>query len=151
MKMLFDPDHMPDPPDEIRIKVSRRGVLAAASDAAEAKRRDSLGAPSYKIEDVAAYSEEGFGSLLPAVNRKAKISLRKGIVYAETSASVDPIPLFDTDSPLLFIFNQFNGMQPMTEVFVKVQNKTGWDEQKTRRIVRTVFLKLCEARVCEPG
>lgn len=151
MKMLIDLKHLPKQTAEIKIKVSRRGIFTAAVDAAEEKSRSSQGAPSYVIENIAAFDAEQLSEILPAVNSRAKISLNKGIVYAETSASVDPIPLFDVQSDALFIFNQFNGRQPMKEVFVKVQNHTGWDAEKTQKTVRTVFLKLCEVRVCEPG
>lgn len=149
--MLIDLEHLSDPPASIRIRTSRRGLLSAAAEAAEEQRRLRQGVPSYVIEDIAAYDDRQFDALRPAVNRKAKISLENAVVYAETSAAVDPIPLFDSASPALFIFNQFNGRQIMAEVFVKVQACTGWDEAETRRIVRAVFLKLCEARVCEPG
>ncbi len=135
----------------MKIKVSRRGIMAAAVDAAEEKRRSSLGAPSYAIEDLAGYEDERLDLICPSVNSRAKISLKKDVVYAETSASVDPIPLFDIHSPALFIFNQFNGRQSMSEILVNVEKNTGWDEARTRRTVRAVFLKLCEVRVCEPG
>lgn len=148
---LIDTDHLPDPADDMTIRVSRRGMMAAAADAAEEKLRSSQGAPSYTIEDVAGYSEEHLDRIRPAVNSRAKISLKNDVVYAETSAAVDPIPLFEIHSPALFIFNQFNGLQTVAEINAKVAGQTGWDEERTRRTVRAVFLKLCEVRICEPG
>ncbi len=135
----------------MKIRVSRRGMLAAAADAAEEKRRSSQGLPSFKIEDLSSFDDETLAGIIPAVNRKASISLNKGVVYAATSASVDPIPLFPLDSPALFIFNQFNGLQTVEEINRNVSGYTGWDEERTRETVRSVFLKLCEVRVCEPG
>ena len=151
MKYLIDLEHLSAPADAMKIKVSRRGMMAAAADAAEEKLRSSRGAPSFTIEDIAGYTEEQMDRIRPAVNSRAKITLKKDVVYAETSAAVDPIPLFDIHSPALFIFNQFNGLQAMPEVSAKVAEHTGWDEKRSRQTVRTVFLKLCEVRVCEPG
>ncbi len=151
VKPLIDPEHFPEAIGEMKIKVSRRGMFFAAADAAAERKRSRAGLPSYRIEDLTEFSDEQLSELYPAVNRRAKISLEKGMVCAETSAAVDPIPLFPLDSPALFVFNQFNGVQPMSEVFVKVQQHTGWDEGNTRSFVRAVFLKLCEVRVCEPG
>ena len=150
-KPLIDSEHFPETVGEMKIRVSRRGMFSAAADAAAERKRSRAGLPSYRIEDLTEFDVAQFSELYPAVNRKAKISLEKGIVCAETSAAVDPIPLFPLDSPALVVFNQFNGEQPMSEVFVKVQQYTGWDEEKTRSFVRAVFLKLCEVRVCEPG
>ena len=151
MKYLIDLEHLSAPADVMKIKVSRRGMMAAAADAAEEKLRSSRGAPSFTIEDIAGYTEEQMDRIRPAVNSRAKITLKKDVVYAETSAAVDPIPLFDIHSPALFIFNQFNGLQTMPEVSAKVAEHTGWDEKRSRQTVRAVFLKLCEVRVCEPG
>lgn len=150
-ELLIDLEKLPRKISGIRIRVSRRGMLSAAADAAEERIRSQEGIPSYRIEDLPALDEDTFGALFPAVNKKAGISLSKGIVYAETSASVDPIPLFDLDSPALFIFNQFNGIQTMEEAVEKTAAYTGWDEERARETVRAVFLKLCEVRVCEPG
>ena len=105
----------------------------------------------FPTKDLTSFDNEQLAEIWPIVNKSARISLEKGIVYAETSASVDPIPLFEVKSPALFIFNQFNGLQPMSEILPKVAEHTGWDEERTRETVRTVFLKLCEVRVCEPG
>ncbi|MBQ6502841.1 MAG: hypothetical protein IJI57_02895 [Flexilinea sp.] len=151
MKMLIDLDHMTEPTGQMRIRVSRRGMLAAAADNAEERTRSRSGSPSYHIEDLTAFDEVQFAEIWPIVNSRAKISLEKGVVYAETSASVDPMPLFAVNSPALFIFNQFNSMQKMSDVFVKVRKYTGWDEAKTKKTVRAIFLRLCEVRVCEPG
>ena len=151
MKMLIDLDRLPERYDAMRIKVSRRGMFTAAAEAAEEKARSSQGAPTYAIESLTAFDDESLAEIIPAVNPRAKISLKDDVVYAETSAAVDPIPLFDVHSPALFIFNQFNGMQKMSDVFVKVQENTGWNEEKSRKTVRAVFLSLCEVRVCEPG
>lgn len=151
MKMLIDLDHLTEPDRQMRIRVSRRGLLAAAADSAEERARSRTGAPSYHIEDLTAFDEENFAEIWPIVNSRAAINLEKGVVFAKTSASVDPIPLFAVNSPALFIFNQFNNMQKMSDVFVKVQEHTGWDEEKTKKTVRAVFLRLCEVRVCEPG
>lgn len=150
-KPLIDPEHFPEAVGEMKIRVSRRGMFSAAADAAAEQRRSRAGLPSYRIEDLTDFDDERFSELYPIVNRRAKISLEEGMVYAETSAVTDPFPLFPLDSPALFVFNQFNGEQPMSEVFVKVQQHTGWDEERTRSFVRVVFLKLCEVRVCEPG
>lgn len=151
MKMLIDLDHPVASVYSMKIKVSRRGVMTAAADAAEEKLRSSQGAPSYVIEDLTGFDAEQLDRIIPAVNSRAKISLVKGVVYAETSASVDPIPLFDLASPALYIFNQFNGRQSFAEIITKTAGHTGWDEDRTREMVRMVFLKLCEVRVCEPG
>ena len=151
MKYLIDPDHFSAPVTQMKISVSRRGLLAAAADAAEERHRSRNGLPSYRIEDLSTYSDEELADLFPIVNNKAKISLEKGTVYAETFAAVDPIALFDVNSPALFIFNQFNGLQPLSKICEKVAAHTGWEPEKARRIVRMVFLKLCEVRVCEPG
>lgn len=151
MKMLIDLDRLTEPDGEMRIRVSRRGLLAAAADNAEQRTRSRSGAPSYHIEDLTAFDDDQFSEIWPIVNSRAKISLKKGLVYAETSASVDPMPLFAVDSPALFVFNQFNNMQKMSDVFVKVREHTGWDEEKTKKTVRAIFLRLCEVRVCEPG
>ena len=150
-KPLIDPDHFPEAVGEMKIRVSRRGMFSAAADAAVERKRSRAGLPSYRIEDLTKFDDQQFSELYPIVNHNAKISLEKGMVCAETSAAVDPIPLFPLDSPALFVFNQFNGEQPMSEVFVKVQKHTGRDEEWTRSFVRAVFLKLCEVRVCEPG
>ncbi len=151
MKYLIDTDRLPDQNMEMKIKVSRRGVLTAAADAAEERLRSQQGLPSFRIEDLSSFDDDALGNIRPAVNRKAVISLENAVVYAGTSAAVDPIPLFPLNSPALYIFNQFNGMQPLSEIIGKVAEHTGWDEERTRRIVRSVFLKLCEVRVCEPG
>ena len=151
MKMLIELDHLPKKSYSMKIRVSRRGMLAAAADAAEERLRTSQGMPSYRIEDLSSYDDEMLAGIVPSVNKKASISLNKGVVYAATSASVDPIPLFAIDSPALFIFNQFNGLQTIEEINRNVSEHTGWDEERTREIVRSVFLKLCEVRVCEPG
>ena len=151
MKMLIDLNHLPEMDSGMKIKVSRRGFLSAAADAAEERKRSRDGAPSYRIEDLTSFGEEEFAEIFPAVNGRARINLQDGVVYAETSSSVDPIPLFTVNSPVLFVFNQFNGMQKMSEVFVKVQNNMGWDQEKTKKTVRNIFLRLCEVRVCEPG
>ena len=150
-KPLIDTDHFPEAVGAMKIRVSRRGMFSAAADAAAERKRSRAGLPSYRIEDLTEFDDAQLAELYPIVNRKAKISLEEGMVYAETSAATDPIPLFSVDSPVLFVFNQFNGEQPMSEVFVKVQQHTGWDERRTRSFVRAVFLKLCEVRVCEPG
>ena len=151
MKMLIELDHLPQKTHSMKIRVSRRGMLTAAADAAEERLRTSQGLPSYRIEDLCSYDDEMLAGIIPAVNRKASISLNKGVVYAATSASVDPIPLFGLDSPALYIFNQFNGLQTIEEINRQVAEHTGWDEDRTRETVRSVFLKLCEVRVCEPG
>ena len=151
MKILIETDHLQKPSSSMKIRVSRRGVLSAAADAAEERMRSQSGMPSFRIEDLTSFDDEQLAEIWPIVNKSARISLEKGIVYAETSASVDPIPLFEVKSPALFIFNQFNGLQPMSEILPKVTEHTGWDEERTRETVRTVFLKLCEVRVCEPG
>ncbi len=151
MKLLIDLDHLPKVTHSMKIRVSRRGMLSAAADAAEEKLRSSHGLPSFRIEDLTAYDDEMLAGIIPAVNRKASISLNRGVVYASTSASVDPIPLFAVDSPALFIFNQFNGRQTIEDINRNVAEHTGWDEERTREVVRSVFLKLCEVRVCEPG
>lgn len=151
MKMLIDTDHLDEISSKMKISVSRRGLLSAAADAAEERRRSRNGAVSYRIEDLTGFTDEQMEEIWPAVNGKAKISLENGVVYAGTSAAVDPIPLFPVSSPVLFIFNQFNGMQPMAAVYEKVAAYTGWDAERVRRSVRAVFLKLCEVRVCEPG
>lgn len=150
MKMLIDLDHLPEPGTPMKIRVSRRGLLSAAADAAEERRRRLNGAQSHRIEELADWPDEALAELFPAVNSRAKIGLSDGVVFAETSAAVDPIPLFRTDSPALFIFNQFNGRQTMGQVIGNVSEHTGWDEEQSRRMVRAVFLKLCEVRVCEP-
>ena len=149
--MLIETDHLPKPDASLKIRVSRRGILTAAADAAEERLRSRQGFPSYRIEDLAAFSDEEMETLLPVVNKKAVISLDKGVVYAETSAAADPIPLFKLDSPALFIFNQFNGMQTIAEINAKTAEHTGWDPERSCQTVRAVFLKLCEVRVCEPG
>ena len=151
MKMLIDLDHLTEPDAQMRIKVSRRGLLTAAADSAEEQARSRRGAASYRIEDLVSYDEEQLAEIWPVVNNRAKISLGKGVVFAETSAAVDPIPLFPVTSPALFVFNQFNGMQRMSDIFVNVQNYTGWNKKKSKQIVRAIFLRLCEVRVCEPG
>ena len=151
MKPLIDIENLSEPPARMVIKVSRRGMLNAAADAAEEKHRSGKGLPSYAIEDLAAYDEKSLASICPIVNRKARILLEKGMVLAETSASVDPLPLFGISSPALYIFNQFNGMQTIAEINDNVAEYTGWDSEKAARIVRAVFIKLCEVRVCEPG
>ena len=151
MKLLIEMDHLQKPASSMKIRVSRRGMLSAAADAAEERLRSQKGMPSFRIEDLTAFDDEKLAAILPIVNKNARISLDKGIVYAETSASVDPIPLFEVTSPALYIFNQFNGLQPMSEIFPKVSAHTGWDVVQTRETVRAVFLKLCEVRVCEPG
>ena len=151
MKMLIDLDHLEAPASSMKIRVSRRGVMTAAADAAEEKLRSSHGAPSYAIEDLVGFEMEQLDLIRPAVNSRAKISLVKEIVYAETSASVDPIPLFGMSSQALLIFNQFNGKQTFAEIIAKTAEQTGWDERRARETVRAVFLKLCEVRVCEPG
>ena len=151
MKILIETDHLQKPSSSMKIRVSRRGVLSAAADAAEERMRSQSGMPSFRIEDLTSFDDEQLAEIWPIVNKSARISLEKGIVYAETSASVDPIPLFEVKSPALFIFNQFNGLQPMSEILPKVAEHTGWDERRTRSFVRAVFLKLCEVRVCEPG
>ena len=151
MKLLIDLDHPEAPASSMKIKVSRRGMMSAAADAAEEKLRSSRGAPSYVIEDLAGFDAESLGQIRPRVNTRAKISLAKAVVYAETSASVDPIPLFEVSSPVLFIFNQFNGLQTVAEISAKTAEHTGWDADRSREAVRSVFLKLCEVRVCEPG
>ena len=150
-KYLIVLDHLYEPVGEMKIRVSRRGIMAAAADAAEEKLRSSQGVPSYQIEDLAFWPNEQMDQILPAVNRRAIISLKEDVVYAETSATVDPIPLFEISSPALFIFNQFNGQQTMAEVYEKVRNHTGWDTEKTAKTVRGIFFRLCEVRVCEPG
>lgn len=151
MKVLIETDHLKKPASSMKIRVSRRGMLSAAADAAEERLRSRKGMPSFRIEDLTSFDEEQLADIFPIVNKNARISLSQGIVYAETSASVDPIPLFEVRSPALYIFNQFNGLQPMSEILPKVAEHTGWDEERTRETVRTVFLKLCEVRVCEPG
>ena len=151
MKMLIETDHLQKPGASMKIRVSRRGLLSAAADAAEERMRSQKGMPSFRIEDLISFDDEQMAVIWPIVNKNARISLSNGIVYAETSASVDPIPLFETGSPALYIFNQFNGLQPMSEILPRVAEHTGWDEKRTRETVRTVFLKLCEVRVCEPG
>ena len=151
MKMLIDLEHLPIKHTPMKIRVSRRGMLTAAADAAEERLRSSQGLPSFRIEDLSAFDDGELAGIIPAVNRKAAISLNKGVVYAATSASVDPIPLFGLDSPALFIFNQFNGRQTFEEITRIVSEHTGWDEERTRETVRSVFLKLCEVRVCEPS
>ena len=151
MKYLIDTDHLPKPSSEMKIRVSRRGMLSAAADAAEEKIRSQEGFPSFRIEDLVYLDDEKFADIFPIVNKKASISLKKDVVYAETSTSVDPMPLFPVTSPALFIFNSFNGLQSVSEICEKVSDHTGWDEERTWNTVRTVFLKLCEVRVCEPG
>ncbi len=151
MKYLIDLDTISRKPYSMKIRVSRRGVLSAAADAAEERIRNREGIPSFRIEDLSSFDDGELSKLYPIVNKKASISLRKSVVYAETSADVDPIPLFDLDSPALYIFNQFNGMQTIGEINKRVAEHTGWDEEKTSETVRAVFLKLCEVRVCEPG
>ena len=151
MKMLIETDRLHKPSSSMKIRVSRRGMLSAAADAAEERLLSQKGMPSFRIEDLTSFDDEQLAEIWPIVNKSARISLNKGVVYAETSASVDPIPLFDVQSPALYIFNQFNGLQPMSEILPKVAQHTGWDEERTRETVRTVFLKLCEVRVCEPG
>lgn len=151
MKFLIDMDHLSASSPKMKIAVSRRGILSAAADAAAEKKRSREGLPSYHIEDLTEFDDQQLAEIYPAVNSRAKISLRSGVIFAETSAVIDPIPLFPAASPALFIFNQFNGLQPMSEVYVKVQQKNGWNEEKTKEIVRNIFLRLCEVRVCEPG
>ncbi len=151
MKVLIETDHLKKPASSMKIRVSRRGMLSAAADAAEERLRSQKGMPSFRIEDLTSFNDDQLAEIWPIVNKNARISLSDGIVYAETSASVDPIPLFETASPALYIFNQFNGLQPMSGILQKVAEHTGWDEDRTRETVRAVFLKLCEVRVCEPG
>lgn len=151
MKTLIDMDRSFEPMERMKIRVSRRGILRAAADAAEERRRSRNGLPSFRIEDLTKFSDQEMAEISPVVNRKAKISLADGVVYAETSSSVEPVPLFPVNSPALFVFNQFNGEQTMAEVIRKVSEHTGWDGEKSRDAVRMIFLKLCEVRVCEPG
>ena len=127
MKMLIEMDHLQKPAPSMKIRVSRRGMLSAAADAAEERLRSQKGLPSFRIEDLASFDDEQLASIWPIVNKNARISLMKGVVYAETSASVDPIPLFEISSPALYIFNQFNGLQPLSEILTKVAEYTGWD------------------------
>ena len=151
MKPLIDLDRFYEPTGRMEIKVSRRGVLTAAADAAEERRRSREGLPSYRIESLMDLDDGELSALCPIVNSKAKIDLKGDFVFAETLAAVDPIPLFPVKSPALFIFNQFNGGQTIAEIIDKTAAHTGWDAERSSRAVRTVFLKLCEVRVCEPG
>ena len=151
MKYLIDLDDLSAPPAQMKIRVSRRGMLSAAADRAEERRRSRDGLPSFHIEDLSVFDDCRLAGIKPIINSRAKISLDKDVVYAVTSASVDPIPLYDTASPVLFIFNQFNGERSIAEICEKTAEHFGWRDEKAAQIVRTVFLKLCEVRVCEPG
>lgn len=151
MNYLIDLDNLPEPPSQMKIRVSRRGLFRAAADLAEERKRSRDGLPSYHIEDVSTYDDRQLAEVKPIVNCKAKISLEKGTVFAATSAVVGPVPLFSVTSPVLFVFNRFNGDQSIAQICKETADHFGWDEEKTQRIVRTVFLKLCEVRVCEPG
>jgi hypothetical protein len=61
------------------------------------------------------------------------------------------IRLFPIQSLTLNIFNQFNGQQTIAEIVSIIQEETGWNLDKSAAVVRNLFLRLCEVRICEPG
>ena len=58
MKYLIDLDDLSGPGEQMRIRVSRRGLITAAAEAAEERKRSREGLPSYRIEDVAAFPDQ---------------------------------------------------------------------------------------------
>jgi hypothetical protein len=47
--------------------------------------------------------------------------------------------------------NQFNGQQTIAEIVSIIQEETGWNLDKSAAVIRNLFLRLCEVRICEPG
>ena len=75
MKMLIDLDCTSEPMDRMKISVSRRGILRAAADAAEERRRSRNGLPSFRIEDLVKFSAQEMLEISPVVNGKANTTI----------------------------------------------------------------------------
>lgn len=135
---------------EMKIKLSRRGLLSALGDRLTAQNLNAKGIPLYRLEILPNVSDEQMDKMKPRISPKCRITLQGDTVYAETASFTEPFELFERVSPALYIFNQFNGMQTMREITEKVSLKLDLSREESRQAVREMFLKLCEVRVCEP-
>ena len=148
-KPIFDCDSVPLV-SRIRITIPRRALFSAMSNELRARNQAVEGLPVYEIEDIAGMPAEAFGRLRPVLAKGAKISLADGFVRGLPRNGVEPVVLFRADSPALMIFNCFNGKITVAEITEMAQQSTGWPEEKTAAVVRGLFLKLCEVRICQP-
>lgn len=149
--MIVDPAALPVPGRMLHIQTSRRAVLTVVEDTRAYKESLRSGQPAFRIDLLSQLSEEDLDRICPEVSPKCRIDLRDHIVIAETGASVEPMELFPVDSPFLFIFNQFNGEQTITEIAGKTAAVQEMSEAEALKLVLGVFLRLCEVRVCEPA
>lgn len=134
----------------MKIQISRRGLLSVLGDRLTAKNLNSKGIPLYRLEMLSNVSDDQMDRMKPRISPKCHITLREQTVYAETVSFTEPFELFELGSTALYIFNQYNGMQTMSEITEKVSKKYNLSREESRQIVREMFLKLCEVRVCEP-
>ncbi len=149
-KPLFDCDSGPFV-DRIRITIPRRALFSVMSDELRVCNQAADGKPVYEIEDTAEMQPEEFALLKPVLSRGAKISLSDGFVWGLPHNGLETLLLFQTNSPALAIFNCFNGKTTIAEITEMTMQSTGWPEEKAAAVVRGLFLKLCEVRICQPG
>jgi len=147
---LFDCDHIL-PIEKLRVTIPRRAVLSFAKEQIQAKKMRQIGIPTYLIDNLTDLETNEFMQIKPVVCKGVKIQIIEQIVCGTPCSGNEPIRLFPIQSLTLNIFNQFNGQQTIAEIVSIIQEETGWNLDKSAAVIRNLFLRLCEVRICEPG
>ncbi len=147
---LFDCDQFV-PVEKMNISIPRRAVFSFAKEQIHAKKMSQNGFPAYQIENLTDWDVMEFQQIQPVVGRGVKIQIIEGIVCGIPCRGNEPIRLFPVLSFARNVFNRFDGQQRIGEIIPIIQKETGWSAEKSTAVVRNLFLRLCEIRICEPG
>ena len=147
---LFDCDHFFSV-EKISVSIPRRAVLSYAKEQIQAKKKSKIGIPTYLIDNLTDLEANEFIQIKPVVGKGVKIQIIEQIVCGTPCSGNEPIRLFPVRSLALNVFNRFNGQLTIAEIISIIQAEASWNADKSAAVVRNLFLRLCEVRICEPG